>query len=84
MRIACRKSEMTNQIQDKKELSKKLAHIDQMYLDLKTGQQCVRDFFICLSENMERSMDVYNRFAFTTVNLTICMACGHQNNSEQD
>ena len=54
-----------------------------MYLDLKTGQQCVRDFFICLSENMERWMDVYNRFAFTTVNLTICMACGHQNNSEQ-
>ena len=83
MRIASRKSEATNQIKDKKELSKKLGQIDEMYLDLKSGQQCVRDFFVCLSENMETWLDVYNMFAFTIVNLTICMACGHQNSFEQ-
>ena len=32
---------------------------------------------------METWLDVYNMFAFTTANLTICMACGHQNSFEQ-
>ena len=83
MRIARRKSEITNQIQDKNELAKRLDNIDRMYLNLKTGQQCGRDFFICLSENLETWIDVYKMFSFTTINLTICLACGHQNSFEQ-
>ena len=58
-------------------------NIDKMYLNLKNGQQCVRDFFVCLHENMENWMDVYRIFHFTTINLSTCKACGHQNESEQ-
>ena len=83
MRIARRKSEVIHEIQDKKQLSKALDNIDQMYLNLKNGQQCVRDFFICLNENMENWMDVYKIFNFTTINLSTCKACGHQSESEQ-
>ena len=83
MRIAKRKSEITEEIQDKSQLSRYLRNIDQTYLNLKTGQQCVRDFFICLKENMENWIDVYNIFNFTTINLSICMACGYRSESEQ-
>ena len=83
MRIARRKSEVTEAITNENELSRMLENIDKLYLNMKTGQQCVRDFFICLHENMENWIDVYKLFSFTTVNLTICMACGHINSSEQ-
>ena len=64
MRIAKRKSEITDKIKDKNILSNMLRNIDQTYLNLKSGQQCVRDFFICLKENMEDWMDIYNMFNF--------------------
>ena len=78
MRIASRKSELTDHIRDKKVLSKMLENIDQMYLNLMTGQQCVRDLFICIKENMENWLDVYGMFSFITVNLTICSACRYR------
>ena len=83
MRIAKRKSELTESIKDKNELPRMLQNIDQLYLNMRTGQQCVRDFFICLHENMENWIDVYRMFSFTTVNLSICLACGHRSSSEQ-
>lgn len=83
MRIARRKSEVTETITDKKQLQRMLENIDQLYLNMRTGQQCVRDFFICLHENMDNWIDVYQTFSFTTVNHTICMACGHRNSFEQ-
>ena len=83
MRIAKRKSEITDKIKDKNILSNMLRNIDQTYLNLKSGQQCVRDFFICLKENMEDWMDIYNMFNFTAINLSICMACGYRSTSEQ-
>ena len=83
MKIAKRKSDVMQEIKDKKVLSKKLQDVDKMYLNLKTGQQCVRDFFICLHENMENWIDVYQMFIFTIINQTSCITCGHKNAFEQ-
>jgi hypothetical protein len=84
MRIAMRKSELTSEIDDKHELIRMLENVDRTYLNLSTGQQCVRDFFICLKENMENWLDVYQIFDFNTVNLSICAACGYRSESEQN
>ena len=83
MRIAQKKSELTDKIKDKKILKRMLENVEQTYLNLRTGQQCVRDFFICIKENMDNWIDVYKMFDFTTVNLSICMKCGHRSESEQ-
>ena len=53
MRIASRKSELTSGIDDGKKQAKMLEYVDRVYLNFRTGQQCVRDFFICLKENMD-------------------------------
>ena len=84
MRIATRKSELTSGIKDKNELDRMLENVDRTYLNLSTGQQCVRDFFICLKENMENWLDVYQMFDFDTINLTVCTACGYRSESEQN
>ena len=64
VRIATRKSILTSEIEDKSELVRMLDNVDRTYLNLSTGQQCVRDFFICLKENMENWLDVYQMFDF--------------------
>ena len=83
-RIATRKSELTSGIKDKDELAKMLENVDEMYLNFNNRQQCVRDFFICLNENMEDWLDVHQTFSFTTINLSICISCGHKSESEQN
>ena len=69
--------------QSKGELKKRLQNIERLHLNLNTGQQCVRDFFLCLHENVENWPDLYERFCLTTVNSTMCLACKHKNESEQ-
>ena len=64
MRNVLRKSEVMGETQNLAELSKKLRNIDELRLNLITGQQCVRDFFVCLSENIENWPDVYEKFCF--------------------
>ena len=56
MRNVLRKSEVMGNTQNLAELSKKLRNIDELRLNLVTGQQCVRDFFVCLSENIENKL----------------------------
>ena len=51
-------------------------------LDLRNGQQCVRDFFICLNENLLDWPDVYSTFSFTLTHSTECSSCTHRNVSE--
>ena len=36
------------------------------------GQQDCKDFFICLSENLEHWPDVYGLFAFQSISFTMC------------
>ena len=82
-RIALRKSEEMTKTQSKGELKKRLQNIERLHLNLNTGQQCVRDFFLCLHENVENWPDLYERFCLTTVNSTMCLTCKHKNESEQ-
>ena len=53
-----------------------------MRLDLRRGQQCVRDFFICLNENLQSWPDVYSTFAFQLAHSTECLTCKHINQHE--
>ena len=81
-RIATRKSEVMSQIQDQQEQEKQLKQIDQVRLDLNTGQQCVRDFFLCLSENALNWADIHEFMSFETVDSTLCNRCQNENRIE--
>ena len=83
-RIAIRKSELMNEIQDQYELARQLRNLEDLYLNLKSGQQCVRDFFLCIGENVENWTDFNEIFNFNLVNSTTCLACNHENISEQN
>ena len=71
------------QIEDKQELKKRLENVEKIRLNLDRGQQCVRDFFLCLHENVVNWPDLYEIFCFSTVNSTMCLSCKHRNESEQ-
>ena len=81
-RIASRKSEVMSEILDLREQERRLRQIDQVHLDLSGGQQCVRDFFLCLNENALNWTDVHEFLSFQTVDLTICNRCQNENRNE--
>ena len=81
-RIALRKSEVMNQGLPKQEVERQLRFVDSLYLNLRTGQHCVRDFFICLKENLESWCDVYQIISLNMVNSTKCIGCGRINQYE--
>ena len=51
-------------------------------LNLSSGQQCIRDFFLCLDENVVSWPDVYSFFGFKITHATKCCFCHHVNQSE--
>ena len=81
-RIATPLSELQSEIFDQEELNRRSQGIKSMRLNLKSGQQCVRDFFVALKENLLSWPDVYNYFAFQMVNSTTCSNCGRKSQSE--
>ena len=83
-RIAVRKSEIISLGLNKQEIERQLKNIDNLYLNLRNGQQCVRDFFLCLKENLENWIDVYQLFSLNMINTTKCRSCGKTNESEQN
>jgi hypothetical protein len=83
-RIAIRKSEVMNQILEKHELKRQLKCVDDLHLKLGTGQQCVRDFFLCLKENLESWIDVYQLFCVNIIFSTTCLHCNRKSESEQN
>ena len=80
-RIALRKSELENLGLQNDEVERRLENI---YLDLKNGQQCVRDFFLCIKENLENWLDVYQPFSLNMVNTIKCIGCGRTNQIERN
>ena len=42
------------------------------------GQQCARDFFICLAQNKENWLDIYTIFNYSTTILTQCTLCKNE------
>ena len=82
-RIAVRKSEIMSQVEDQEEQRRQLKQVDQVHLDLRTGQQCVRDFFICLNENAANWIDLHEFLSFEVVDSTMCSRCHKENRTEQ-
>ena len=81
-RIALRLSEIESVIQDQEQLARRIESIKATRLNLLNGQQCVRDFFVCLNENMESWPDVYSFLSFELTHSTTCLVCGQQNKSQ--
>ena len=82
-RISIRKSEVIAEIPDPDEQKRQLRNIDEIHLNLGYGQQCVRDFFLCLSENVQNWIDLYEFISFHTVDSTMCLKCKHTNQIDQ-
>ena len=57
--------------------------MDQVHLDLREGQQCVRDFFLCLNENAANWIDLHDFLSFDVVDSTMCSQCHKENKTEQ-
>ena len=81
-RIATRLSELSTEIHDQRQLDERTRAIENLRLNLSTGQQCVRDFFLCLTENVICWPDVYSTFGFKITHSTKCCGCGQINKSE--
>ena len=81
-RIAQRLSEVGLAVINERQKEKEMEQVRQTYLNLESGYQCVRDFFICLHENLINWPDVYSNFSFTLRHHTICSTCKHEFETE--
>ena len=73
--IALRLSELTEEISNPVELEHQSNIIKNFRLNLLTGQQCVRDFFICLNKNNICWPDICSIFNFSTTRTSTCLGC---------
>ena len=74
-RVASRLSILTQEIKDPVELNKQKRAVESLRLNLLHGQQCVRDFFVCLQENVISWPDVCTPFTFSLTHSTQCCSC---------
>ena len=81
-RIALRLSELESEIEDQIELQHQVEVVNKLRLDLYSGQQCVKDFFVCLVENTLSWPEVCSSFYFKVTHSTECCACNHLITSE--
>ena len=65
------------EIHDPIELEARISNVESLRLNLNSGQQCVRDFFVCLEENVVNWPDVYSSFVFKITHSSECLACHH-------
>ena len=81
-RIALRLSELQAEIFHPDDLERQSRLVESFRLDLSKGQQCVRDFFVALNQNLVNWPDVYNLFSFEIVTSTTCQRCKNLSQSE--
>ena len=81
-RIASRLSRLIEANQDETLIAEQSEIIEESRFNLGQGQQCVRDFFLCLNENVDHWPDVYSMLAFRLTHSSKCMTCGHENSSD--
>ena len=81
-RVATRISELAFEVDNPFELEHRTQNIQDLRLNLNHGQQCVRDFFLCLNENLVSWPDVYFSFAFKIIHSTKCCTCNQIKESE--
>ena len=77
-RIALRLSELETEIENQAELERQSNAVKRLRLDLLTGQQCIRDFFLCLQENAASWPDVCAPFYFQLTHMSTCQECGNE------
>ena len=77
-----RLSDLSYAIIDQNLLEEQSTRIRNNRLDLRNGQQCVRDFFLCLNENLLSWPDVFSTFSFNLTNSSECSSCKHRNQFE--
>ena len=82
LRIATRLSELSYEVLDKAQETLRCNQVSRSRLNLRTGQQCVRDFFICLNLNLTNWSDVFSTFSFVLTHSTECQTCGSKSNHE--
>ena len=61
-RIALRLSELEAQIENEAELEHQIELVRRLRYNLLEGQQCIRDLFMCLTENIVNWPDVCSNF----------------------
>ena len=76
-RIATRLSELSSEIDDQELLERRTRAVKNLWLNLISGQQCVRDFFLCLQENILSWPDVCAPLSFDITHSTTCLSCNH-------
>ena len=81
-RIQAEKDELVHLIKDPRELRRMLRIKNNSKLNLGTGQQCVRDFFVCIRENRESWIDVYSFLNYNVKDTTKCSNCGNISSNE--
>ena len=80
-RIALRLSELQNEVDDERELERLIEATHNSRLNLLQGQQCVRDFFVCLSQNEASWPDVASLLSFEMTSATTCGICKYSSQS---
>ena len=83
-KIALRLSELVEEVKDKDELERRSLAVKRLRLNLLSGQQCIRDFFICLQQNAINWPDVCSFFNMSIKHSTTCCKCGLTNGYETD
>ena len=81
-RIAMRLSELSMELTDQTELENRSRAVESLRFDLGSGQQCVRDFFLCLQANVLSWPDVCSSLYFKITHSTTCLSCNHVQGSE--
>ena len=81
-RIASMLSDVSYQVLDEQQMLRRTSQINRDYLNLDSGQQCVRDFFFCIQNNLESWPVVYSHFSSTLKHSTTCPQCKNVNEQE--
>ena len=81
-RIALRISEIEKEVPDEVQQQHQIEGIRRLRHDLLHGQQCIRDLFLCLQENIVSWPDVCSVFNFKVTYSTVCCGCGDRFESE--
>ena len=81
-RIATRLSRLMVANDDENVIARHSKIIEESRFDLGRGQQCVRDFFQCIDENILDWPDVCEMFTFKITHSSKCQSCEHEIKSE--
>jgi hypothetical protein len=76
-RIELQKHYYRQSVEDPCELRRRLRNVEELRLNLGNGQQCVRDFLVCLTENKESWLDVYTFLNYNVQDTRRCKTCGN-------